>query len=82
MSGNSINDIDMDHFGSANNYLATSGLGPCVGFVVLLNNSKQIFIEHRSDPTLPKEITLNNTRSLFKNISQHVSKDASGLNIM
>ncbi len=81
MSGN-INDIEMDHFSSAKNYLATSGLVSCIGFVILLNNSKQIFIEHRSDPTLPKQITLNNTRSLLKNISQHASKDASGLNIM
>ena len=77
-----INDIETDHFGSDKNCLATTGLGPCIGFIVLLNNSQQIFIEHRSDISLPREITLNNIRSCFKNVSQHISKTASKLNIM
>ena len=46
MSSDTRNHIDMDHFGSGIDYLATTGLGPCIGFVVLLDNNQHIFIEH------------------------------------
>jgi hypothetical protein len=48
MAANSINDIEMGHLGSGIDYLATTSLGPCVGFLVLFDNSKHIYIEHHS----------------------------------
>lgn len=44
-----IDNIEMDHFGSSTGCLATQGVGPCICFVVTLNNGQQIFLEHRSD---------------------------------
>ncbi len=34
MSANSINDIEMDHFGLGADFLATTGLGPWIGFLM------------------------------------------------
>ncbi len=74
MSANSINDIEMDHFGSGIDYLATTGLGPCVGFLVLLDNNQHIFIEHRSSLYLPPSINLATVRLCFQNVAKHVSE--------
>ncbi len=68
-----INDIDMDHFSSSTDWLGTAGIGPCVGFMILLNNNEHIFIEHRSDIYFPSELNLDNVRLCFKNIVKHVS---------
>ncbi|CAF0953263.1 unnamed protein product [Rotaria sordida] len=73
MSANSINDIKVDHFGSGIDYLATTSLGPCIGFVVLLDNNQHIFIEHRSSVYIPPLINLATVRLCFQNIAKHVS---------
>ncbi|CAF1282425.1 unnamed protein product [Rotaria sordida] len=73
MSANSINDIKVDHFGSGIDYLATTSLGPCIGFVVLLDNNQHIFIEHRSSVYIPPLINLATVRLCFQNVAKHVS---------
>ncbi|CAF1160060.1 unnamed protein product [Rotaria sordida] len=73
MSVNSINDIEIDHFGSGIDYLATTSLGPCIGFVVLLDNNQHIFIEHRSSVYIPPLINLATVRLCFQNVAKHVS---------
>ncbi|CAF1571016.1 unnamed protein product [Rotaria magnacalcarata] len=73
MSANSINDIELDHFGSGIDYLATTSLGPCIGFVVLLDNNQHIFIEHRSPAYLPPSINLATVRLCFQNVAKQVS---------
>ncbi|CAF5021126.1 unnamed protein product, partial [Rotaria sp. Silwood1] len=54
-------------------YLATTDLGPCIGFVVLLDNNQHIFIEHRSSVYLPSSINLVTVRLCFQNVAKHVS---------
>jgi hypothetical protein len=73
MSANSINDIEMDHFGSGIDYLATTCIGPCIGSHVLLDNNQHIFIEHRSSVYLPPSINLATVRLYFQNVAKHVS---------
>jgi hypothetical protein len=73
MSDSSINDIEMDHFGSKADLLATTGLGPCVGFLVLLDHGQHIFLEHRSSIYLPQEINSVTVGSCFANVAKHLS---------
>ncbi|CAF2246871.1 unnamed protein product [Rotaria magnacalcarata] len=75
-----INDIEMDHCASSNDSLATTGIGPCIGFVILLNDCHHVFIEHRSSVYLPSTFDLNNVRSVLKSVVQHVSKTLPGSN--
>ncbi|CAM4793515.1 unnamed protein product [Rotaria magnacalcarata] len=76
-----INDIEMDHCASSNDSLATTGIGPCIGFVILLNDCHHVFIEHRSSVYLPSTFDLNNVRSVLKSVVQHVSKTLPGSSI-
>ncbi|CAF1152484.1 unnamed protein product [Rotaria sordida] len=73
MAANSINDIEMGHFGSGIDYLATTGLGPYVGFLVLFDNSKHIYIEHHSPVCLPSEINLATVHAWLENVAKRVS---------
>jgi hypothetical protein len=73
MSANSINDIKMDHFGSGVDYLATTGLGPCIGFFVVLDNNQHIFTEHRYSIYIPPLINLATLHLCFQNVAKHVS---------
>ena len=69
-----IDDIDMDHFGQSDGPLATSGLVTCVGFVVILNQGQNVFIEHRSDVFLPVEIDAATVRLLLDDVIEHIAK--------
>jgi len=65
----------MDYFGiSTYDRLATTGVGPCIGFVVILNtdDDRQVFIEHRSDTYFPAILTLHNVRLCFQNLAKHI----------
>jgi hypothetical protein len=64
--------ILMDCFGSSNDFLSTTGVGPCVGFVVLLANGQNIFIEHRTDMYLPRGMNINNVRLCFNPLSPSI----------
>jgi hypothetical protein len=44
-----INDIDIDHFGWSVDRLGTTSVSTCVGFIVILNDGQDLFVEHRSD---------------------------------
>jgi len=77
----SIDDIEMDHFGYSADRLSTTGVGNSIGFVVLLNNGRDLFVEHRSDIFLPQIITLKNVCSCFKNVAKHISEVFSNSNI-
>ncbi len=68
-----ISDIDMDNFGQSSYRLATTGVSTCVGFIVFLDNSEGVFLEHRSDLFLPTTINLETVRLCFKNIAKHIS---------
>ena len=68
----SINDIDMDDYGQSDDRLATTGVSPCLGFVVILDHGQNIFIEHQSDVSLPVEMNLENVRSCLKDVANHV----------
>jgi hypothetical protein len=77
-----IYDIDMDHFGQSDDRLATTGLASCIGFVVILNDGQNVFVEHRSDIYLPTTINLENIRSCFKNVAKHIFEILPTSNIM
>lgn len=76
-----INDIEMDHYDCSTDSLGTTGVGPCIGFVILLNDSEYIFIEHRNSLNLPSQFNWNNVRSILKGIVEHVSIKLPGSNI-
>lgn len=61
-----------DDYGQSADRLATTGVGPCVGFVVILNHGQNIFIEHLSELSLFEEMNLENVRSCLKNVAKHV----------
>ncbi|CAF3603452.1 unnamed protein product [Rotaria sp. Silwood1] len=73
MAASSINDIEMGYFGSEIVYSATTGVGPCVGFLVLFDNSKHIYIEHHSPVCLPSEINLATVQLWLQNVAKRVS---------
>jgi len=73
MSSDTINDIEMDHFGCGIDFLASKSVGPCIGFVVLLDHGQHIFVEHRSPNFIPTKVNLNNTRLCLQNVAKHVS---------
>ncbi|CAF0939757.1 unnamed protein product, partial [Adineta steineri] len=81
MSNNSINDIEMDRFGSEVDYLATTSVVPCIGFVVLLDDNQHIFIEHRSSVYLPPSNNLETARLCFQNVAKHISDELTTSNI-
>ncbi|CAF1445978.1 unnamed protein product [Adineta steineri] len=81
MSSNSINDIEMDHFGSGIDYLATTSVRTCIGFVVLLDDNQHIFIEHRSFVYLPPSSNLETVRLCFQNVVKHISDELATSNI-
>jgi hypothetical protein len=64
----------MDHYGFNIDRLATTGIGPCICFVVTLNNGKEVFVEHRSDIFLPLKVGLVNTSLCFQNLAEHVKE--------
>jgi hypothetical protein len=74
MSVSLISDIEMDHFGSGADSLATTGLGPCIGFLILLDHGQHIFLEHRSPVYLPPKINSASVRLCFANVANHVSE--------
>jgi hypothetical protein len=69
-----INDIEMEHFGCSNDWLSTTGVNTCVGFIVFLNNGENVLIEHWSDISFPETLNINNVRSCFKKIARHIDK--------
>jgi hypothetical protein len=71
---NGIYDVDVDHFDCSKDSLATTGINPCICFVVILNKGEHVFIEHRSDIYLPINITSENTELYLKNVAQHIHK--------
>ncbi|CAF3771105.1 unnamed protein product [Rotaria socialis] len=68
----SILDIQMDHFGSSPDRIATKGLNSCVAIVVFLNPGGRIFVEHRSDVYFPNDLNLQNLDRCFENICKHI----------
>ncbi|CAF1379184.1 unnamed protein product [Rotaria sp. Silwood1] len=76
-----INDIDMSQHGISKNRLATTGVGPCIGFIAFLNNGEDIFIEHLSDVSRPMIMNLNSVREYFEDISEHIDDAFSHGNI-
>jgi len=72
MSSDQINDIDMDHFGSGTDILATTGVGPCISFFVILDHGQHIFVEHRGPTNIPSIINFNTVRVCLENVAKHV----------
>lgn len=68
----SIDDIDMGDYGQSDDCLATTGVGPCVAFVVILNHGQNVFIEHLTDISLPEIMNLENVRLCLKDVANHV----------
>ncbi|CAF2126770.1 unnamed protein product [Rotaria magnacalcarata] len=66
-----INDIEMDHYDISENCLGTKGIGPCLCFIILLDDGR-IFMEHRSDYYLSSNFTTKNVRLCLKNVIQHL----------
>jgi hypothetical protein len=48
-----IANIDMDHFECTTGRIATKKIRPCICFIVILDDGKGVFVEHRSDIYLP-----------------------------
>ena len=77
-----INNIEMDCFGSSSDFLSTTGVGPCVAFVVLLATGENIFIEHRSDVFLPAgKMNIDNVGLCLNNVGEHIRLRSSGSTI-
>jgi len=68
-----IENIEMEAFGSTKVRLATIGVGPCICFVVILNDGCEVFLEHRSDPYLPATITTETIDLCLQNLAEHVN---------
>jgi hypothetical protein len=69
-----IENIEMDHFGFSKGRLATKGIAPCIGFIVILNDAEEVFIEHRSDIFFPAKLKLKNVGLCFQNLAEHISE--------
>ncbi|UJR35437.1 hypothetical protein I4U23_028194 [Adineta vaga] len=52
---------------------STLGVGPCVGFVVLLDQGQLIFIEHRGPDRCPSKMNLDNVRMCLEEVASHVT---------
>jgi hypothetical protein len=49
VGNDAIENIKMDHFGGTEGRVAIIGVGPCICFLIILNNGQELFLEHRSD---------------------------------
>jgi hypothetical protein len=77
-----INDIEIDCFGSSNDFLSTTGVGPYVAFAVLLASGQNIFLEHRSDLFLPiGKMDVNNVGLCLNNVGEHIRLTSPGSTI-
>ncbi|CAF0918858.1 unnamed protein product [Adineta steineri] len=81
MATSSINDIEIDHFDSGIDFLATMGFGPCISCLIVLDKRKNIFIEHRTTIYLPSEINLETVRSCLEKVAKHCSDTTPQLTI-
>jgi len=68
-----IENIEMEAFGSTKVRLATIGVGPCICFVVILDDGCEVFLEHRSDAYLPATVTTENIDLCLQNLAEHVN---------
>jgi hypothetical protein len=69
-----IYDVDMEYFDSAKDSIATTGINTCICCVVILNEGKDIFLEHRNDTFLPMIINYENVQLYLRNLAQHIHK--------
>ncbi|CAF0922837.1 unnamed protein product [Adineta steineri] len=81
MATSSINDIEMGHFGSGIEFLATTSLGPCISFLIILDKAENIFIEHRTAISLPSEMNMKTVRSCLEILAKHCSDTTPQLTI-
>lgn len=69
-----IKNIEMDHYEFSAGPLATVGVGPCICFLIILNDGQQVFLEHRSDIFFASNLSLKNTSLCLENLAEHVSE--------
>ena len=67
-----IPNVDMDQCECSDQRLGTTGVGPCVCFVVILNKGKDVFIEHRSGVGLPSEFTPLHATQYLKRVANQI----------
>ena len=67
MESKRIWDVEMDHSDFSTEGLATTVLGPCHGFIAILDQGQHVFIEYRSDDTYLQGSTRFNNQVMPSN---------------
>lgn len=67
-----IPNVDMDQCACSDQWLGTTGVGPCVCFVVILNKGKDVFMEHRSGVGLPSVFTPLHATQYLKRVANQI----------
>ena len=81
MKVQSIADVGMDQCECSDQRLGSTGIGPCVCSLVILNNGKDVLIEHRSGVDLPSKFTELHAIQYLKHIAKHIYALLPGSNI-
>lgn len=69
-----IHDVSMESFAVASGHLPTTGLNGCVGFVIILDDGSDIFIEHRSGLLLPLRNDIEDIREYLREVVRSLTK--------
>ena len=74
MKSKRIWSVDMDHSDWSEKGLATTGVGPCYCFIVIVNHGEHVFIEHRSDALVASEVVECDVTQHFEKVAKQVNK--------
>jgi hypothetical protein len=65
-----IPDVGIDKYNLSTGYLASTGANTCVIFIVLFNNSRKIFMEHRN--SFPDDTKKENMKRCLSYVASHI----------
>jgi hypothetical protein len=72
MESKRIWNVEMDHSDFSTEGLATTGLGPCHGFIAILNQGQHVFIEHRSDMFIASLVSEREVADYFDEVMKQI----------
>ena len=77
----SIPNVDIDQYESSNQRLGTTDAGPCLCFLVVLNNGKDVFIEHGTGIGLPVNFVRLDIIQYPRRVASHIHTVLPGLSV-
>jgi hypothetical protein len=77
-----IANVAMDQCQCSTQRLGTTGVGPCMCFIVILDEGEYVYIEHRSGLGLPREFTAMHATQYLKRIAKQIHSMRPTSNIM